>query len=94
MPRAPFEHELKILVEHWIRVYEGTKTFEIRDFTDRFFQKGDRVVLQAWCPKTKTYLHGLMKDEFPDIHKIIGDVYPIDSKRCVFSLLDEEEEEK
>ena len=77
------EHRLKIWPQHWQRVFEGTKTFEIRN-NDRVFQKGDKVILCPWCPDTKKYL----KDSYHcELERIVGDVYPIDSERVVFSLL-------
>lgn len=76
-------HELKIWPQHWQRVFDGTKTFEIR-VNDRVFQKGDEVVLCPWCPETKNYLN---KSPYCKITRQIGDVYPIDHERVVFSLL-------
>jgi hypothetical protein len=91
-------HELKIWPVHFKNVMSGTKTFEIRK-NDRAFQKGDAVVLKEYRPDTKDeYIHG---DDFIDsaiVKKVIGftgntvtfkigDVYPIDAERVVFSLL-------
>lgn len=39
-------HELKILPCYYDAVATGDKTFEIRDNSDRGFQKGDTVVLR------------------------------------------------
>jgi len=75
-------HVLKIYYEHYKRVAEGTKTFEIRN-NDRAFQKGDRVQLRPYDP------HG--GQDYSDclpLDRIIGDVYPIDADRVVFSLLE------
>jgi hypothetical protein len=74
------EHSLKIHPEHWTRVLEGTKTFEIR-VNDRFFQKGDSVCLTYYNPKSE----GDFRSETLKFE--IGDVYPIDSERVVFSLI-------
>lgn len=72
-------HDLKILREHYNNVVAGTKTFEIRK-NDRAFQKGDIVFLREWNPILSAYERGPL--EFK-----IGDVYPIDDERVVFSLL-------
>lgn len=74
------KHELKIHPQHYERVLDGTKTFEIR-VNDRAFQKGDMVFLKKYCPETKMYLNA------KPLEFLIGDVYPIDSERVVFSLL-------
>ena len=76
-------HRLKILKSHYIRVSEGTKTFEIRE-NDRVYQKGDSVTLWAFDDFLERP-HDVK--EFPEITFTIGDVYPIDEKRVVFSLL-------
>lgn len=80
------EHYLKIWPEHWRRIFEGTKIFEIRN-NDRFFQRGDTVVLQAFDPDSGSY--GTLSS-MPALHRKIGDVYPIDAERVVFSLLPED----
>ena len=74
-------HHLKIWPEHYNNVKAGTKTFEIRK-NDRAFQKGDKVCLYKYCPEEKKYKSSDRLDF------IIGDVYPIDSERVVFSLLE------
>lgn len=71
-------HELKIAPEHYNNVKAGTKTFEIR-INDRAFQKGDTVSLMK-------YYQGIFLNE-PNLKFKIGDVYPIDAERVVFSLL-------
>lgn len=76
-------HYLKIWPIHRQRVFDGTKTFEIRK-NDRAFQKGDTVVLQAWDPDKG---HHILSCSVPDLEREIGDVYPIDAERVVFSLL-------
>ena len=74
-------HELKILPQHYNNVKAGTKTFEIRK-NDRAFQKGDTVKLKLFDGEDYLYWSG-----HPDLEFKIGDVYPIDAERVVFSLL-------
>lgn len=74
-------HKLKIHLTHYTRVKAGTKTFEIRE-NDRSFQKGDHVVLKYYN------LIGNSLYDMPNLTATIGDVYPIDATRVVFSLLD------
>lgn len=85
-------HYLKILPEHYNNVLIGTKTFEIRN-NDRAFQKGDLVTMY-WWPKNgdnKISIHVYAEEEGKKpLAFRIGDVYPIDSERVVFSLLKEE----
>ena len=76
-------HNLKIYLQHYRNVRSGTKTFEIRK-NDRAFQKGDTVTLQAFCGIENKYYDRL---SYPELDFKIGDVYPIDSERVVFSLL-------
>lgn len=73
-------HDLKIYPEHYNNVKSGSKTFEIRE-NDRGFQKGDKVRLLQFCPKTYLYIGSEILVFY------IGDVYPIDGDRVVFSLL-------
>jgi hypothetical protein len=81
-------HELKILPQHYANVAAGTKTFEIRN-NDRAFQKGDTVVLRCWTGEgyNRFVRHDLSVVN-EDLEFIIGDVYPIDAERVVFSLLE------
>ena len=44
------KHELKILPCYFNEVVSGNKTFEIRDNSDRGFQKGDIVKLREFDP--------------------------------------------
>ncbi len=94
-------HHIKIHPEHYNNVKAGTKTFEIRK-SDRPYQKGDIVTLNEYNPeKTRNFVdeyHGSGYYEEKTIgysgEKItfkIGDVYPIDADRVVFSLLKVEE---
>ena len=82
------EHKIKIWAVHWKRVFNGTKTFELRN-NDRAYQKGDIVILQPYDPETKLYLWGPTNDggDYCDLRREIGDVYPIDDNKVVFSLL-------
>jgi len=77
-------HDLKIATEHYNNVAAGTKTFEIRT-NDRAFQKGDLVTLNLWSTTGKCYVAKTA------LRFKIGDVYPIDAERVVFSLLAREE---
>jgi len=43
-------HELKILPCYYDAVSSGDKTFEIRDNSDRGFQKGDLIILKEFDP--------------------------------------------
>ena len=43
------KHELKIWPQYYCRVFDGSKTFEIRK-NDRGFQPGDIVVLREYDP--------------------------------------------
>lgn len=43
-------HELKILPVYFEAVLSGDKTFEIRDNSDRCFQKGDGLILKEYVP--------------------------------------------
>lgn len=74
-------HRLKILPEHYNNVQAGTKTFEIRK-NDRAFQKGDTVDLVYFQHERE-----VVNENVPILEFKIGDVYPIDSERVVFSLL-------
>jgi ASC-1-like (ASCH) protein len=76
-------HLLKIWPEHYNNVLNGTKTFEIR-VNDRAFQKGDKVILR------EVTREGIVVITSKDLKFDIGDVYPIDSEKVVFSLLNKE----
>ena len=43
------KHSLKIWPQYYVRVANGTKTFEVRN-NDRGFQPGDIVELREWDP--------------------------------------------
>lgn len=77
------KHCLKIHKEHFNNVKAGTKTFEIRN-NDRAFQKGDSVLLREFDPSGTIESH---KYSGRELEFKIGDVYPIDAERVVFSLL-------
>jgi len=84
-------HLIKISPEHYNNVLAGTKTFEIRE-NDRAYQKGDLVTLhyfpREWS-SCKMTVDGIKCDDDTRLPLAfrIGDVYPIDDKRVVFSLL-------
>lgn len=85
-------HVVKILPQHWKRVFDGTKTFEIR-VNDRGYQKGDKIRMRPFDPETKEYMSDvetgspLKGGECCELRRTIGDVYPVDANRVVFSLL-------
>ena len=79
-------HHIKILEPHYFNVKDGTKTFEIR-VNDRAYQKGDLVTMNPIYLNLKTEMIGHQPLTFK-----IGDVYPIDAERVVFSLLKHEVE--
>lgn len=76
-------HTIKILPEHYNNVKAGTKTFEIRN-NDRAYQKGDTLTLTWYDGKPEYYCGSLIH---PHLKFTVGDVYPIDATRVVFSLL-------
>lgn len=82
-------HELKIWPEYYERVADGTKTFEIRDNSDRGFQTGDIVRLLEFNPKkiNPTDPTPIGFTDSPPLEFTIGYVYPLDRDRVVFSLL-------
>ena len=73
-------HDIKILMNHYQRVKEGTKTFEIRK-NDRYYQKGDTVVM---FPILESHHNSL---DYPVIKATVGDVYPICDDFVVFGLV-------
>lgn len=80
-------HELKCWPEYMEIIREGRKTFEVRDNFDREFREGDRLILRAWEPGTKTYTN------MPPLAATIGYVLPagawgIPLHKTVFSLID------
>lgn len=44
-------HNLKILPVFFQAVIDGVKNFDIRDNSDRGFQKGDTVIFHEYDPK-------------------------------------------
>lgn len=48
-------HELKILPVYFSAVLCGDKNFEIRDNSDRGFNRGDVVVLKEWEKQVAVY---------------------------------------
>ena len=86
-------HQLKIWPVHFENVRAGTKTFEIRK-NDRAFQKGDQVTLNEYDPDELVNHSDVFVDYYTKgkysgrkLTFKVGDVYPIDSQRVVFSLL-------
>ena len=48
-------HYLKTLPAHFNSVKRGNKRFEIRNNSDRGFQKGEMVILCEYFPETKKF---------------------------------------
>lgn len=81
-------HELKIWPEFYLRVANGTKTFEYRE-NDRNYQAGDKVILKEWDPTP-------INPEFnapvgfigsPALEFTIGYVLNVERSMVIFSLL-------
>lgn len=81
-------HDLKIYPQHYARVANGQKTFEIRN-NDRGFQTGDKVILREWDPKpinpTDDVPHGFT--DAPPLEFKIGYVHLLGRDEVCFSLL-------
>lgn len=84
-------HKLKIWPQYYVRVRDGSKTFEVRE-NDREFQSGDTVELMEWDPEV---INTTDKEkaprgftDSPHLHFTIGYIYVLDKKTVVFSLLD------
>lgn len=75
------QHELKILPQYFQRVWDGTKTFELRK-DDRDYQRGDILVLREWdgekytgsalCVKVTYILQDAEKYGLQDGYVIMG----------------------
>ena len=75
------QHELKILPQYFQRVWDGTKTFELRK-DDRDYQRGDILVLREWdgekytgsalCVKVTYILQDAEKCGLQDGYVIMG----------------------
>jgi ASC-1-like (ASCH) protein len=83
------KHELKIHPQYYARVADGTKTFEVRDNSDRGFQMGDTVVLREWNPEkenaTDTSPKGYTNSK--DLEFTVGYVHVLNGAQVIFSLL-------
>lgn len=79
-------HDLKIWPQYYVRVADGSKTFEVR-VNDRDFKEGDTVKLMEF----DTTLLGYKPDSFGFTGRTllfkIGYVLKIDAERVVFSLI-------
>lgn len=76
-------HNLKIWPQYYIRVSDGSKTFEVRK-NDRGFQCGDFVTLEEYDPKEIIEMHKYTGNK---LTFKIGYVLPIDNEQVVFSLI-------
>lgn len=81
-------HELKIWPQHYARVANGSKTFDIRD-NDRGYQAGDKVIYREWDPKpiNPGFDVPVGFTEAPHLEFKIGYVHNLGADKVVFSLL-------
>lgn len=88
-------HELKIWPQYYARVADGSKTFEVRD-NDRDFQLGDTVILHEYDPERLNPTDPTPRGytDSPPLEFIVGYVYPLDSRRVIFSLLPKKQTNK
>ena len=87
-------HKLKTCPIAWDAVASGEKRFEVR-VNDRFFQRGDTVILERFDPDTQRYLNASgPASNFADIARLTfrigwmlqGGQFGIEPGFCVFSL--------
>lgn len=88
-------HKLKTWPTAWDAVSSGEKRFEVRK-NDRFFQRGDLVVLERFDPETRKYQHrsGASAYHPNDVARLTfvigwmlqGGQFGIEPGYCVFSL--------
>lgn len=76
-------HELKTWPEYFIRVFEGTKKFEIRK-NDRHFLIGDILTLKEWDPKTENYTGRTIIKKVT--YMLNGPAFGIEEGYCVMSF--------
>jgi uncharacterized protein YqfB (UPF0267 family) len=76
-------HYLKCWPMYFDEVQAGRKTFEIRSTSDRVFQAGDRLVLQAWNPASQMYLG---TDHIVDVLAVYHDVPGLQPGHCLMSI--------
>jgi hypothetical protein len=60
------EHELKCHPKNFLRLCNGSKTFEIRK-NDRNFQTGDRLIIREYDPEEGWPSHGQVDSVVADI---------------------------
>ena len=75
-------HNLKTVQPYFDRVWEGTKTFEIRK-NDRDYQAGDNVLLQEYDPMKKTYSG---REVLATIMYVLYNYDAVDPDYVVFSI--------
>lgn len=78
------KHTFNVTPNDYARIELGTKSFDIRD-TSNNIQKYDTVVLKEWVEGVHT--------ESEDLTFTVGDVYPLNTHKVVFSLISLEEDE-
>lgn len=81
-------HDLKIHPQFYVRVADGSKTFEVRD-NDRGFQMGDTVVLREFDLESinATTRSARGYTDSPPLAFTVGYVYILSSSQVIFSLL-------
>lgn len=82
------EHELKIVPNHFSRIKDGSKTFEIADAYEGL-QMGDTVVLKEWDSSPINVTSSLNPKGFtgsPDLKFKVGYVH-VHNSQVIFSLL-------
>jgi hypothetical protein len=62
------KHEKKTWPDHFQKILEGQKTFDLR-LADWECQEGDILVLKEWDPKTKQYTGRVLEKEITFVLK-------------------------
>lgn len=79
-------HILKIWIEYYKKVEDGTKTFELRK-NDRGFKVGDRLILQEYNLKSKSITGNEIVKTISHIVEDVKDFGLMDGY-CILSLHD------
>lgn len=95
-------HELKTWPCYYERIADGSKTFEVRDNSDRGFQCGDDIILKEYSTEMRPVTAEELKERYGpgvisasevvgytgrELKFKIGYVLPLSKDRVVFSLL-------